>query len=91
MGEPPDPLPCHAVLLTAAPERALPEFGEDCKAFEAAVTADYDAQSAVERELVLRLASLQWRMRRATTVETGPVRNSGRPSEPDQERAPRCS
>jgi hypothetical protein len=32
---------------------------------------DYDAQSAVERELVLRLASLLWRLRRATTMETG--------------------
>jgi hypothetical protein len=30
----------------------------DYKAFEAAVIADYDAQTAVERELVLRLASL---------------------------------
>jgi hypothetical protein len=33
--------------------------------------ADYDAQSAVERELVLRLASLLWRLRRATGMETG--------------------
>jgi hypothetical protein len=39
--------------------------------FEAAITADYDAQSAVERELVLRLAGLLWRLRRATTMETG--------------------
>ena len=39
--------------------------------FEAAIIADYDAQSAVERELVLRLASLMWRLRRATTMETG--------------------
>jgi hypothetical protein len=31
--------------------------------------ADYDAQSAVERDLVLRLASLLWRLRRAT-IET---------------------
>jgi hypothetical protein len=37
----------------------------------AAVTADYDALSAVERELVLRLASLLWRLRRATAIETG--------------------
>jgi hypothetical protein len=37
----------------------------------AAIIADYDAQSAVERELVLRLASLLWRLRRATTMETG--------------------
>jgi hypothetical protein len=35
------------------------------------VIADYDAQSAVERELVLRLASILWRLRRATTMETG--------------------
>jgi hypothetical protein len=28
------------------------------KAFEAVIIADYDVQSAVERELVLRLASL---------------------------------
>ena len=31
---------------------------------------DYDAQSAVERELVLRLASILWRLRRATGIET---------------------
>jgi hypothetical protein len=31
---------------------------EDYKGFEAAVIADYDARTAVERELVLRLASL---------------------------------
>jgi hypothetical protein len=36
-----------------------------------AVTADYDAQSAVERELVLRLASLLWRLRRASAIESG--------------------
>ena len=47
------------------------EDAEDYKAFEAAIIADYDAQSAVERELVLRLASLLWRLRRATTMETG--------------------
>lgn len=47
------------------------EDAEDYKAFEAAITADYDAQSAVERELVLRLASLLWRLRRATSMETG--------------------
>jgi hypothetical protein len=47
------------------------ELDQDYQAFEAAVVADYDAQSAVERELVLRLASLLWRLRRATTMETG--------------------
>ena len=34
------------------------------------VIADYDAKSAVERELVLRLASVLWRLRRATGIET---------------------
>jgi hypothetical protein len=47
------------------------EDAEDYTAFEMAVTADYDAQSAVERELVLRLASLLWRLRRATAIESG--------------------
>jgi hypothetical protein len=43
----------------------------DYKAFEASIAAGYDPQSAVERELVLRLASLLWRLRRATAIETG--------------------
>jgi hypothetical protein len=47
------------------------EDAEDYAAFEMSITADYDAQSAVERELVLRLASLLWRLRRATAIETG--------------------
>src|SRR5437764_7000273 len=57
--------------LTAETVIGALEDAEDYKAFEAAVIADYDAQSAVERELVLRLASLLWRLRRATTMETG--------------------
>jgi len=44
---------------------------EDYQAFELAVTSDYEAETAVERELVLRLASLLWRSRRATLIETG--------------------
>jgi hypothetical protein len=47
------------------------EDAEDYAAFEMAVAAGYDAQSAVERELVLRLASLLWRLRRATAIESG--------------------
>jgi hypothetical protein len=57
--------------LTAETVIAALEDAEDYAAFEMAVTADYDAQSAVERELVLRLASLLWRLRRATTIESG--------------------
>ena len=64
---------CNALRhgLTAETVIGALEDAEDYKAFETAIIADYDAQSAVERELVLRLASLLWRLRRATTMETG--------------------
>lgn len=64
---------CNAVRhgLTAETVIGALEDAEDYKAFEAAIAADYDAQSAVERELVLRLASLLWRLRRATAMEAG--------------------
>src|SRR5262245_33939099 len=45
------------------------EDPEDYKLFEEAIAAEYDGESAVERELVLRLASLLWRLRRATSIE----------------------
>jgi hypothetical protein len=57
--------------LTAETVIGSLEDVEDYSAFEAAIIADYDAQSAVERELVLRLASILWRLRRATAMETG--------------------
>jgi hypothetical protein len=47
---------------------------DDYRGFEAAVIADYDARTAVERELVLRLASLLWRLRRAGAIETDLLR-----------------
>ena len=64
---------CNAVRhgLTAETVIGALEDAEDYKALEAAITADYDARSAVERDLVLRLASLLWRLRRATMMETG--------------------
>ena len=64
---------CNAIRhgLTAETVIGALEDADDYHAFEAAIIADYDAQSAVERELVLRLASLLWRLRRATTMETG--------------------
>jgi hypothetical protein len=63
---------CNAVRhgLTAETVIAPLEDVEDYQAFEAAVIADYDAETAVERELVLRLASALWRLRRATGIET---------------------
>jgi hypothetical protein len=64
---------CNAVRhgLTAETIIGALEDAEDYKAFEAAITRDYEAQSAVERELVLRLASVLWRLRRASNIETG--------------------
>src|SRR5450759_4103850 len=63
---------CNAVRhgLTAETVIAVLEDTEDYQAFEAAVTSDYDPETAVERELVLRLASVLWRLRRATGIET---------------------
>ena len=64
---------CNAVRhgLTAETIIAGLEDADDYQAFETAVIADYDAQTAVERELVLRLASVLWRLRRATGIESG--------------------
>ena len=67
---------CNAIRhgLTAETVIGALEDAEDYRAFEAAITAEYDAESAVERELVLRLASLLWRLRRAIAIETGLLR-----------------
>ncbi len=56
--------------LTAETVVGSLEDAEDYKAFEAAIIADYCAETAVARELVLRLASILWRLRRATAIET---------------------
>jgi hypothetical protein len=57
--------------LTAETVIARLEDLEDYKAFEATIIADCDPETAVERELVLRLASLLWRSRRAILIESG--------------------
>ena len=64
---------CNAMRhgLTAETVIQFLEDQEDYKAFELSVTADFDARTAVERQLVLRLAGLLWRLRRATAVESG--------------------
>jgi hypothetical protein len=67
--------------LTAETVIGALEDAEDYKAFEAAVAAGFDAETAVERELVLRLASLLWRLRRATAIDTGLLET---PSEPQK-------
>jgi hypothetical protein len=51
--------------------------------------SDYDAESAVERELVLRLASVLWRLRRATGIETALFESATEDSR-KHERRPSC-
>ena len=45
------------------------EDAEDYQDFEASVIADYEGETSVERELALRLASVLWRLRRASGIE----------------------
>jgi hypothetical protein len=57
--------------LSAETVVGILEKAEDYQRFEEAISADYNPRSSVERELVTRLASLLWRLRRATAIETG--------------------
>jgi hypothetical protein len=74
---------CNAIRHGLTAETVIVGFedADDYEAFEATVIADYNAESAVERELVLRLASVLWRLRRATGIETSlfesAIRQSG--------------
>ncbi len=53
------------------------ENPEEYRIFEAAILSEYLPQTPVEQELVRRLASLFWRLRRATSIETGLLRMQG--------------
>jgi hypothetical protein len=57
--------------LTAETVVSALEDAEDYEAFEQSIAADYAPTSAVEQELVARLASVLWRLRRSTRIETG--------------------
>lgn len=62
---------CNAIRHGLSAETvSVLESSDDYEAFEATVVLDYDAETAVERQLVLRLASVLWRLRRATSIET---------------------
>jgi len=58
-------------LLIANSKTTTPECRSAVSTCAATVASDFDVQTAVERELVLRLASLLWRLRRATAIDTG--------------------
>jgi hypothetical protein len=57
--------------LTAETVVASPEDPAEYQRFEAGLYDDYAPQGAVEQQLVARLSSLLWRVRRATLIETG--------------------
>jgi hypothetical protein len=57
--------------LTAETVIDILEDPADYRAFERAIKSDYSPQTAIEGQLVSRLASLLWRLRRAVIVESG--------------------
>jgi hypothetical protein len=64
---------CNALRHGLTAETVIDVFEnvEDYQTFEQALLAHYAPASIVARELTLRLASLLWRLRRATAIETG--------------------
>jgi hypothetical protein len=67
---------CNALRHGLTAETVIDVFEnvEDYQTFEQAILAHYAPVSIVARELTLRLASLLWRLRRATAIETGLLR-----------------
>src|SRR5262249_49542587 len=47
------------------------EDAADYRAFERAIKSDYSPQTAIEGQLVSRLGSMLWRLRRAVIIESG--------------------
>jgi len=64
---------CNATRhgLTAESVIGVLEDKKQYKAFEAAIVASYAPHTPVARQLAFRLASLLWRLRRATAIEAG--------------------
>jgi hypothetical protein len=63
--------------LTATTVVSALENAADFQAFEQSILADYLPQSATARELTARLASVLWRLRRSTKIETGLLQIQG--------------
>ena len=57
--------------LTAETVIGALENAADYQAFATDIALDYQPGTAAERELVSRLASVLWRLRRSTSIETG--------------------
>ena len=57
--------------LTAETVIAAFEDAADYGAFEASIMAEHRISTTIDRELVSRLASVLWRLRRSTSIESG--------------------
>lgn len=57
--------------LTAETVVAAFEQAADYESFEVRIADDYHVTTTIEQELVTRLASVLWRLRRSTVIETG--------------------
>ena len=79
---------CNAIRHGLTSETVVTAFEdvEDYEAFQSSVISDYDAETAVQRELVLRLASVLWRLRRSTLIETGLFETAARPDKQHSQR-----
>ncbi len=64
--------------LTAETVISVLENAGDYELFAEAIITDYQPVSTVEYELIARLASLLWRLRRATAIESGLFDMQGR-------------
>jgi hypothetical protein len=65
--------------LTAATVVTAIEDSQEFEHFAAAIRADYQPVSTVEHELIARLTSLLWQLRRSTLIETNLFQLQGRP------------
>jgi hypothetical protein len=63
----------NAVRHGLTAETVIPALEDtaDYQAFEQKIVADYSPTTATEQELVARLASVLWRLRRSTRIEAG--------------------
>ena len=64
--------------LTARTVVTAIEDTQEFESFAAAIGADYQPTSAIEHELIARLTSLLWRLRRSTLIETSLFELQGR-------------
>lgn len=75
--------------LTAETVISVLEDAADYQALEASIMADHQPHSATDRELVCRLVSVLWRLRRATSIANGLFQAQGELVRQQNARAPR--